>query len=169
MPEPPPSAPPRPRVAAFESRMAGPMADLIRKAGGEPVEAPALREVPLGANPQAVSFARDLIAGRFDLVLFTTGVGARYLAREVEATVPLREFFDALNRTTVVARGPKPTAVLREWGVRVDVPVPEPNTWREVLASLDARGPIDGSRVAVQEYGKPGPELVAALRGRGAT
>lgn len=148
--------------------MAGPMADLIRKAGGEPVEAPALREVPLGANPQAVSFARDLIAGLFDLVIFTTGVGARYLLREVESEVPREALLSALGRATVVVRGPKPLAVLREWGVPVEVTVPEPNTWREVLAALDSRGPIDGLRVAVQEYGKLSRELVEGLGARGA-
>src|SRR3954470_14635622 len=83
------------RVAAFESRMAGPMADLIRKHGGEPVEAPALREVPIGGNPQALEFARGLIAGEFDLVLFLTGVGARFLLQEIEAEVAPRDFLDA--------------------------------------------------------------------------
>ena len=148
--------------------MAGPMADLIRKHGGEPVEAPALREVPIGSNPQAVAFARGLIAGEFDVVVFLTGVGARFLLQEIEATIPREDFFDALDRATVVVRGPKPLAVLREWKVRVDVQVPEPNTWRDLVAALDARGPIAGLRVAVQEYGKPSPELFAALSDRGA-
>ena len=48
------------RVASFEARMAGPMADLIRKHGGEPVEAPSLREVPIGGNPEALAFADRL-------------------------------------------------------------------------------------------------------------
>src|SRR4051812_20204609 len=93
------------RVAAFESRMAGPMADLIRKHGGEPVEAPALREVPLGGNPRALEFAKELIAGRFDVVIFLTGVGARFLLQEIEPEIPSREFIDALSRVTVVVRG----------------------------------------------------------------
>ena len=62
------------RVAAFEARMAGPMADLIRKHGGEPVEAPALREVPIGHNPLAVQFAHSLIADKFDLAYHTKHV-----------------------------------------------------------------------------------------------
>src|SRR4051794_17697220 len=104
MPETPtdPASKPAPRVASFESRMSGPMADLIRKAGGIPVEAPALREVPLGGNPQAVRFARALISGEFDLVIFTTGVGARYLAEEIATEVPRDEFLAALNLSTVV-------------------------------------------------------------------
>lgn len=157
------------RVAAFESRMAGPMADLIRKHGGEPVEAPALREVPLGGNPRALEFARELIAGRFDVVIFLTGVGARFLLQEIESEIPSPEFIDALSRVTVVVRGPKPMSVMRDWKVDVAVQVPEPNTWRDVLAALDASKPVSGLRVAVQEYGKPSPELISGLEARGAT
>ena len=64
----------------------------------------------------------------------------------------------ALKHVAVVVRGPKPTAVLREMGVPITVTVPEPNTWREILAELDARRdkvPLEGRRVAVQEYGVP--------------
>lgn len=156
------------RVAVFESRLAGPMADLIRKHGGFPFEAPSLREVPIGDNPQALAFARTVIEGGFDLVLFLTGVGARYLLQEVENEIKPAELFEALNRVTVVARGPKPSAVLREWKVGIDVQVPEPNTWRELIAAIDSWGAISGKRLAVQEFGKPSPELVAALVERGA-
>ena len=156
------------RVAAFEARMAGPMADLIAKHGGLPVEAPALREVPMGENPRAVAFAGDLVAGRFDAVILLTGVGTRYLAQEVEASVPREAFVAALGRVKVIVRGPKPLAVMREWKVPVAVTVPEPNTWRDILAALDAKLPVAGLRVAVQEYGKPSPELVEELRRRGA-
>ena len=156
------------RVASFESRLAGSMAELVRKHGGIPVEAPSLREVPIGGNQQALAFARGLIEGEFDLVVFLTGVGARFLLQEVETGIPREEFFQALQRTTLVVRGPKPLNVLREWNVRPEVQVPEPNTWRDLIAALDARGSISSQRVAVLEYGKPSLELVAALEGRGA-
>ena len=170
-----PNTPPSPlpmaglRVAAFEARMAGPMGDLIRKHGGTPVEAPALREIPIGDNPQAVAFAETLIGGGFDAVIFLTGVGTRYLLQAIEPAIPKDEVLAALARVKVVVRGPKPMAVLREWKVRIDLNAPEPNTWHEVLATLDAKLPVDGLRVAVQEYGKPSPELVAGLEARGAT
>jgi uroporphyrinogen decarboxylase len=155
-------------VAAFESRMAGPMAEMISRQGGVPLVAPSLREVPLEANPRALAFARSLLAGEFDLVVFLTGVGARYLAAAIEAEVPREEWHGALARVEVAVRGPKPHGVLREWGVRVDVTVPEPNTWADILAALDARRDLRGVRVAVQEYGKPAAELVEGLRQRGA-
>ncbi len=157
------------RVASFEARMAGSMADLIRKHGGEPVEAPALREVPLGDNPEALAFADRLIAGEFDLVIFLTGVGTRYLAQEIETKYARELWVGALRRAKVAIRGPKPLAPLRELGARVDLQAPEPNTWRDLLAALDARLPVAGLRVAVQEYGQPNPELIEGLEQRGAT
>ena len=156
------------RVVNFEARMAGPMADLIRKHGGLPVAAPALREVPIGDNPQALDFAARLIAGQFDVVIFLTGVGTRYLAQEIETRHPRAEWLAALAETTVVSRGPKPLVPLRELKIRVDLTAPEPNTWRDLLAALDAKSPVEGRRVAVQEYGQPNPELVAGLIDRGA-
>jgi uroporphyrinogen-III synthase len=157
------------RVASFEARMAGPMADLIRKHGGEVVEAPALREVPIGDNPEAIAFADRLIAGEFDLVIFLTGVGTRYLAREIETKYPREEWVAALKRAKVAIRGPKPVTPLRELGARIDLQAPEPNTWRELLGALDANIPVSGLRVAVQEYGQPNPELIGGLETRGAT
>lgn len=156
------------RVAAFEARMAGPMADLIRKYGGVPVEAPALRELPLADNAEALAFADGLVAGAFDVVLFETGVGVRYLAQAMESRIPRETWRAALARTRVVARGPKPAAALRELGARLDFQVPEPNTWHESLATFDAQLPVAGLRIAVQEYGQPIPELIAGLRDRGA-
>jgi len=72
-------------------------------------------------------------------------------------------------RAKVVIRGPKPVAPLRELGARIDLQAPEPNTWRELLGALDANLPVEGLRVAVQEYGQPNPELIEGLEARGAT
>ena len=156
------------RVLTLESRLAGPIADLIARQGGVPVSAPALREVPIEDNPEALRFADRLMAGEFDMVIFLTGVGARYLAQAIETRHPREAWTAPLARLTVVVRGPKPMVPLREFRVRVDIQAPEPNTWHEVLGALDERRPVAGLRVAVQEYGKENPELIAGLRERGA-
>jgi uroporphyrinogen-III synthase len=156
------------RVVTFESRLSAAMADLIVKNGGVPLAAPALREVPLGANPEALAFADGLLAGAFDVVIFLTGVGTRFLAQEIEIRYPRETWTAALAKAKVVVRGPKPLVPLREFKVRVDLQAPEPNTWHEVLAVLDAQLPVAGLRIAVQEYGKPNPELIEGLRQRGA-
>lgn len=160
----------------LESRRGQEMAKLIASYGGEPIVAPSMQEVTLKDNPEALAFARRLSEGGYDIVVFLTGVGTRALLRLVEAhgkdfAGGRQQFVDALRRLVIVARGPKPAAALVEMGVPVTIPVPEPNTWRELLAALDARAdslPLKGKRVAVQEYGAANPELLAGLRERGA-
>ncbi|MGC8641588.1 MAG: uroporphyrinogen-III synthase [Isosphaeraceae bacterium] len=156
------------RVALFESRMAEAAAEMIRKQGGVPLSASAMKEIPLEDSPEVAAFADSLVAGGFEVVIFETGVGVRHLAQAVETRLPRETWLAALAKTRVVARGPKPAAVLRELKVRIDLHVPEPNTWHETLAALDSQLSVDGLRVAVQEYGRPNPELIDGLKSRGA-
>jgi len=159
------------RVLALESRRAPEIGTLIRNSGGEPLVAPALREVPLESNAEALAFDESLRRGGIDVVIFLTGVGTRALVSVVERTGSRESFLTALRRTKVVVRGPKPMAALRELDVPVWLAVPEPNTWRELLAALDAKAseqPLAGARVAVQEYGVSNADLLDGLRTRGA-
>ena len=91
----------------------------------------------------------------------------RYLTQAIETRIPRDTWLAALGRAKVVARGPKPVAALRELKARIDLQVPEPNTWHETLATLDSHLPVAGLRIAVQEYGKPIPELIEGLEQRG--
>lgn len=152
------------RVLSFESRRSKEVADLIRISGGEPFVAPALIEVPLEHNEAAFSFASRLYAGDFDMMVFLTGVGARLLQRVLASREPEERFRGALRKIATVARGPKPAAVLREWQVPITIGVPEPNTWRELLAAVESRSE---KSVAVQEYGRPNRELKEGLEGQG--
>jgi len=159
------------RVLSLESRRGAEMAKLIANHGGEAVVAPSMREIPLTTNMEALAFGRKLFAGEFDMVVFLTGVGTRALARVVETIYPHEKYLAELRKIAIVARGPKPVAVLKEWNVPIAVTAPEPNTWREVLRALDGNAealPLKGSRIAVQEYGVQNPELLAGLVGRGA-
>jgi uroporphyrinogen-III synthase len=159
------------RVLSLESRRGAEMAKLIANRGGEAVVAPSMREIPLTTNMEALAFGRKLFAGEFDMVVFLTGVGTRALARVVETIYPHEKYLAELRKIAIVARGPKPVAVLKEWNVPIAVTAPEPNTWREVLRELDGNAealPLKGSRIAVQEYGAQNPELLAGLVGRGA-
>jgi uroporphyrinogen-III synthase len=133
--------------------------------------APALREVPLESNAEALDFIARLLQDAFDITVCLTGVGTRELMRIAERNYPRDTVIAALSRTKVVARGPKPVAVLREWHVPIWALAPEPNTWHELLAVMDAKAserPIRGARIAVQEYGVSNAELLDALRDRGA-
>ena len=160
------------RVLVLESRRARELGLIVTSYGGEPQLAPSMREVPLESNAEAVRFTDDLIAGEFDVVIFLTGVGARTLLDLVQRVQGTRKrFVEALRDSIVVARGPKPLAVMREVDVPVFLTAPEPNTWRELLAALDERKAelsLDGLSVAVQEYGASNPDLIDGLEARGA-
>jgi len=167
------------RVVSFESRMAAESVKLIRSAGGVALSAPSMQEIPLGpardtggpSNAEVFAFAEELMAGRIDVAIFLTGVGTRYLFETLGPRHSQAELAAALGTTTVVARGSKPLRVLRELDVPVSIVAPEPNTWKEVVAALDAAAPqlnLSGAHVAVQEYGVSNAELLDELRGRGA-
>ncbi len=156
-------------MLAFESRREHELARLIRRHGGAAVVVPSMREVPLAESPAALDFLGRLERGEIDVVIMLTGVGVRMLASTVAEVCPPARLATLLGRTTLVVRGPKPAAALRELGLSAQVTVPEPNTWREVLGALDAEVPVDGLRVAVQEYGKRNAELIAGLESRGAS
>ena len=159
------------RVLSLESRRAKEMGQLISNNGGVPVIAPSTREVPEGPNEDELKFAAELQQDKYGAVIFLTGVGTRQLAQAIESVCPRERFAAALNRTQVVARGPKPVAVLREFGVTPALTVPEPNTWRELVQTLDQNAekvPLRGQLVAIQEHGLPSTELYLALKERGA-
>jgi uroporphyrinogen-III synthase len=153
------------RVVSFESRRATEIAELIRRQGGDPFVAPSMREAPIENNPEAFDFAERLFRGEFDMMIFLTGVGTRALDKALASRFDPQAFAEALRKITIVSRGPKPLAALREMQVPVTVTVPEPNTWRELLAAIADR---PERRIAVQEYGKSNSELLTALHSRGA-
>jgi uroporphyrinogen-III synthase len=157
------------RVCSFESRRANEMQSLLERHGLIGTVAPSMKEVPLEENQAALDFAAELLAGRFDVVVFLTGVGAQTLFDAVMRRYPRDEFLAALNRCRIVVRGPKPVAVLHAAGVHIDLRAPEPNTWRELLAALEAAGFVAGQRIALQEYGIPQEELRRQLEARGAS
>lgn len=159
------------RVLSFESRRAKEIAQLISNHGGVPIVAPSTREVPEGPNEDELNLIRGILDQRFDAVIFMTGVGSRALIAAAETVCPPQKFLEALSRTRIVVRGPKPAAAMREFNVPITLAVPEPNTWREIVQALDTHKeavPLRGKKIAVQEHGEPSPHLYEALRERGA-
>jgi len=156
-------------VASFENRMAAEMTGLIERYGGRPMVTPAIREVPLEDNREALQFGERLLAGQVDMLILMTGVGLQTLIGVLKTRHPLESITEALKQITLVARGPKPAAVLKELGLKPTFAVPEPNTWRDLLQTLDTNCPVLGLRVALQEYGATNAELMEELRERGAT
>ena len=157
-------------VAAFESRMGEQMATLISRHGGIPLVAPSMQEIPLENNSEALAFGHRLLAGNIDILILLTGVGTRTLLEVWKTQWNLEDIKHALTQTTIVVRGPKPLAALKEFGLQPQLTVPEPNTWEDILHTLDIFKPEGLSRltIGVQEYGTTNLELMTALGSRGA-
>jgi uroporphyrinogen-III synthase len=154
------------RVLSLESRRAKEMEALIRRWNGEPFVAPSVQERAIDSQAEALAWAASLVAGEFDLVLFTTGVGLAYLRDAILTKYSAEDFSAALRKVTIAVRGPKPLAILHELGVQPQVRIPEPNTWREMVPIMADR---PERRISIQEYGRPNPEFNAALEALGAT
>ncbi len=155
-------------VAAFESRMAAEMTRLIERHGGKPLVAPALREIPLADNSAALQFGEKLLREGLDVLVLMTGAGTTALFEVLESRHSKSELAAALKHTVLIARGPKPVAALKALGFPPTLTAPEPNTWTDVISTLDAHRPVKGLRVAVQEYGISNRDLLEALKQRGA-
>ena len=156
------------RVAALESRNGPEMARLIEKFGGRAFVSPSMREVPIEQNREAIDFAHRLLTGEIDVMIFLTGVGFRHLLAAVERHVERQRYLNALADITTICRGPKPVAAMAEVGLKPTHKVPEPNTWRELLATIDGGIPIAAHTVGLQEYGVTNHSLIAGLEARGA-
>lgn len=154
------------RVLSLESRRARDMETLIRREEGLPFVAPSVKERALDDQSIALRFVEQLEAGHFDLVICMTAVGLTFLRDTIAQHMPVERLSAALQKVTIVSRGPKPVGVLRALGVPIHIIVPEPNTWKEIVQAIGNRGPI---RIATQEYGRPNTEMNAALENLGAT
>jgi uroporphyrinogen-III synthase len=153
------------RIALLEARRGSEMAELVHRLGGDPRSAPAVREVPhLESVP---AFLDMLHAGRFDVAICLTGVAVARLLREAQNLGHLDATIAALRALTTVCRGPKPSAVLRQYGIPVVIRVPEPYTTTELLTAL-AAVPLQERSVALLHYGERNEPLASALRARGA-
>jgi uroporphyrinogen-III synthase len=155
-------------VVTFESRMAVEIARLIERHGGVPLVTPALCEIPLDDNSAALKFGVQLTTERVDMLILLTGVGTTALFDLLKTRYPWPSIVAALRQTALVARGPKSVAALKAFGLQPTLAVPEPNTWVDLISTLDEYRPVKGLRVAVQEYGVSNPDLLEALKQRGA-
>jgi uroporphyrinogen decarboxylase len=156
------------RVAAFESRRASEMTGLIERLGGVALVSPSMREVAIAENREAIDFAHRVMTGGIDIIIFMTGVGIRHLIAEVERHVDRQRLLAAISDITTIVRGPKPVVALKELGLQPTYRAPEPNTWREVLSTIDQNINVGQLTVGLQEYGQPNASLMAGLEARGA-
>ena len=156
------------RVISFESRRAKEIEVLIQKEGGIPFVAPSLREIPLEENSKVLEFGRRLFSGEIEVLILLTGVGTRFLIEILKTKHPLEEIRSQFQSVILVARGPKPIAALAQIQLKPNINVPEPNTWHEIVKTLEQKNLIRSHKIAIQEYGASNEALTAALKEKGA-
>src|SRR5258705_103958 len=100
-------------VAILEARSGAQLAELVRRRGGTPLSAPALSEVPDMDRAFIAEFVAGLERRPAKAAIFQTGVGTRALFEATDSLGLTAKLLALLGAMKVVARGPKPTAVLR--------------------------------------------------------
>ncbi len=154
-------------VVLLEGRMPGELSDLVRRHGGVPRSVPALLEMPRPDSAMVNGFIDRLVAGDFPIVVCLTGVAVKTLFAEADRLGRLPTLLEAMHRVTIVCRGQKPAAVLRQHAVPIARIAPTPFTTTEVLAVM-ADMDLAGTAVAVLHYGERNTALSASLVERGA-
>jgi uroporphyrinogen-III synthase len=154
------------RVAVTEHRYANEFAKLFERLGGCVRVCSLIEEVPVQNRGEIQSFVRSVTSGELDMLIFLTGVGARFLISEAEEMGMKNEFLASLSKLKVVVRGPKPLAALNRAGVRVDIAAATPTS--EGLVETLGSQELQGKRVGVQLYGVANPYLCTALESMGA-
>lgn len=155
-------------IAYVEARMLSEMGGLIERNGGVPYPAPVLQEIHLGETAEVKTLVDDICSGTVQVMVFQTGVGTKALFDSAASQGREAEMLEALATTTVIARSPKPAAVLRRNKVHIDHMPPEPFTSTDLLVEIDGLE-LSGKDVAIQAYGGPNSQLTQALEKRGAT
>jgi uroporphyrinogen-III synthase len=172
MPKPIPSGSPASlaglRIVSFESRRAQDMALMLRRAGGEVLYAPSMRQIPLADERGILEFGGRLFDGECDALVLLTGVGTTILVDALSTRWPRAAVLQRLGSTPLLCRGPKTAAVLQGLGLEPALVAPEPNGPKELLAALDRSFSVDQKRVFVQEYGTINAQLLDGLKARGA-
>ncbi|MBO0720204.1 MAG: uroporphyrinogen-III synthase [Blastocatellia bacterium] len=159
------------KVVLLEARMNSELANLVRRHGGDPVSVPAVREVTVedavSLSAEVGALIDDLHAGSIDLIIFQTGVGVMRLCEEAEKLNRKEELLEAVRRTMIAARGPKPTAELARHGLKPEISIKEPYTTAELCAALETIE-LAGKTVVILHYGERNSVLIEALLSRGA-
>jgi len=155
------------RIALFEARLASEICDLVRRNGGVPFCAPAVRERRRPAGAEVAALLDEVAPEPAPVFVFSTGVGATALFDEARSLGRAGELREALSRGSSICRGPKPVAALHKEGIAATLKARAPYTTTEFIEVLLETN-LAGRLVALVHYGERNAALVDALLSRGA-
>ncbi|MDQ1391540.1 MAG: uroporphyrinogen-III synthase [Acidimicrobiaceae bacterium] len=142
-------------------------AELLSRRGATIVHGPTITTLYLASDDNLRQATRTLIDHPPDYLVATTGIGMRAWLDTATTWGLADELTAALSRARIVARGPKAAAALQIGGLAVWQR--SPTEQMQALIDILLAEPLQGRRVAVQEYGMESPELVEVLSLAGAT
>lgn len=150
---------------SFESRMALPMQRMLEKKGATAIQAPSMQEVPLENHEHIIKFYEELKSGQYDIFILLTGVATRTFIDILSKKFPKEEVLETLKtKTKICIRGPKPKAVCQIHKIPISYEAPEPNTWREIITTLQKETSLKNKSLAILEYGIPNQDLIQSLK-----
>jgi uroporphyrinogen-III synthase len=139
----------------------------LQRRGAKVVYAPAIQIVPLADDAELREATERCLSAPLDFVIATTGIGFRGWMDAADTWGLLEKLTGAIERATVLARGPKARGAIRASGLR-EAWSPESESSSEVLEYLISTVDLADKRVAVQLHGEPLPDVVETLRVAGA-
>lgn len=153
------------RVALLENGKRSELALLVQRFGGIPYCVPAVQEQHRSCSEEVLALLENLERESSYLVVFSSAVGVSALFAEAERLKRLFDLRRALERGTVICRGPKPIAALKRAGVNTAIPAKEPFTTAELIAALAPRR-LENQFVVLLHYGERNVPLAESLLGR---
>lgn len=156
-------------IAVPESRELDLFAAMLERRGAQVIRCPLIAILDAPDPAPVLEWIRAFNNGAVDDLILLTGEGLRRLLGCIEHNeLSLRNDFVArLAEVRKITRGPKPARVLRELGLKADLPSEQPTT-QGVIATL-TQLTLVGRRVGVQLYGtEPNQVLIDFLQRAGA-
>ena len=153
-------------VGLLQARHGRELAALVEKHGGVALHAPCMREIPAGDRDAIRSALQRAVEGPLYMAVFLTGIGAAALFSGATEAGCYEALMARLQPAIVVARGPKPLAVLHRHRLAVDRRTTEPHTTEQVRDLVGES--LDGRTVLLQHYGVDNTLLADHLRNAGA-
>ena len=139
----------------------------LERRGAKVVYAPAIKIVPLADDTELRHATQRCLEAPLNIVIATTGIGFRGWIDAADTWGVAEKLTAAIDRSIVLARGPKARGAIRACGLR-EAWSPDSESSSEVLAHLMATCDLPGKTIAVQLHGEPLPDVVLTLRLAGA-
>lgn len=142
-------------------------AEIIRRRGGKPYYIPTI-EIKAQTNLAPIKkFIADLDAGKFDYVILMSTNGVKHLLAAAEALSRLDRLKEGLQKTTVLAVGPRTAQELETNKIRVNL-IPAKYTSEGIAETLQQHG-ISGKSVCIPRTSSATPLMMEQLKRMGAS